>query len=331
MLSFRPHRFLVPNLMIAAMAFTLAGSPLGAASETPPPLEAIGHHAMLEARLAPAAVAAGDFIYIIGGSNRTTPTLDSVERLDLRTGRSEQYVRLRIGRVDHRAVLVGSRIYVLGGRSAFGSGPKYEASVEIIDLTSGEVSRGPDLPDAKASFACVAVGDRILVIGGQRSRSGERAWTNTVQVLDTGAGTWTEAAPMPAPRETNAVVVDGGFVVVPGGYNGRRAVSEVEVFNPREGRWSSIAPLPEAVSAHALAFAGRNMYLVGEYRTIQQLMVYDLVTKRATIHRLKEGARFAAALVHQEMLYVVGGETSRDLGVSDRIAVFRLADPILAH
>src|SRR5688572_22187256 len=57
------------------------------------PLVKIGELKMRERRLAPAAAVHGDFIYIVAGSGADTGPLDSIERLNVRTGDSEPFAK----------------------------------------------------------------------------------------------------------------------------------------------------------------------------------------------------------------------------------------------
>ena len=248
------------------------------------PLIKIGKFNMREARYQPAAVAQGDFIYIIGGSNSHETILDSVERFNVRTGQSEEFAQLGIGRRGHRAVLIDNRIYVFGGysvqgfqisansmaasgaiagtnpfdftsdrpyshRDEFGQNPNLlpdpevgdymkrslsrlgesethtvehlglEQAVEVIDLATRKVTHAPKMPDARALFACVVRDGKIYIVGGQRPYrfSETTARTNTVKIFDPATNKWSDGVPMPTPRETLGVLVDGGVIVVPGG------------------------------------------------------------------------------------------------------------------
>jgi len=85
------------------------------------PLLKIAEHPVVEPRYGAAVVAEGDYLYLIGGSNDEGTRLDSVERIDLRTGRAEPWIKLQIPRRYHGAVIAGGKICVLGGTS--GQGP----------------------------------------------------------------------------------------------------------------------------------------------------------------------------------------------------------------
>ena len=358
------------------------------------PLIKIGEYKMREERYQPAAVAQGDFIYIIGGGTAHETLLDSVERFNVRTGQSEKFATLGIARRAHRAVLIGNRIYVLGGYSLQGfqisansmvatgavpgsnpfdvtsdrpyspfderannpnllpdpevgdyikrdlsrlgqgttsavSGVEHQAldqSVEVIDLATRKVTHAPEMPDARAQFGCVVRDGKIYVIGGQRPyRHYLTAHTNTVKIFDPATNKWSDGVPMPTPRDSQGVLVDGDVIVVPGGFDGRQPRDEVEVFNPADNLWRILPPLCRPTSAHSLVFLDHYLFLFGDYAFPGELVAYDLRAKLSEIFTLHyTPARHTAAVVHEGKIYVIGG---RPYGVSDplrSIQVFTL-------
>ena len=344
------------------------------------PLVKVADYRMREARFAPAAVADGDFIYIIGGSNSGNATLDSIERFNVRTGVSENFAKLNIGRLWHCAVVAGGKIYVLGGKSVqlrpagspggaefdvrrpylnnpdarpyfeptaedrfrairkqelHGGDPtdpvqnmaglELEGSMEVVDLATRKVSRGADLPEARAAFACVEFSGKIYAIGGQVARGSTLARSGAMAVFDLATGKWSHGAPMPTPRESAAVWVDGGFIIVPGGYNGRVALDVVDVFNPRQGTWRSLPPLCRPMSAHSLVFLGHYLFLFGNYASPEELVAYDLFSKESASFTLEyKSARHTAAVVREGKIYVIGGKVYRSSEALDYIQVFTL-------
>ena len=316
------------------------------------PLIKVAEFRMRERRFAPAAVAHKDSLYIIGGLVSDGNLSNSIERLDVRTGQSEIVARLRIPRLWHRAVVVGDKIYVLGGMTTgIGAtdhathlesamrlnrrvpqivempmaqiGLDVEDSVEIVDLVSGTVSPGPKMPDPRSQFACVKLGGSLYVVGGRRVFRGKLSCTNTTEILDLAQSNWRQGAPMPTAQETDGAVVDGGFIVVAGGYTGLHPTSEVNVYDPRDGTWRTITPLCRSTSAHAVVFFGSYLFLFGDYETPERLLAYNLKTKQSEIFTLGyTAARHTAAVVNDGRFYVVGGKEIRDSDPLDLIQVF---------
>ncbi len=270
----------------------------------------LGFH-LSTGRFASAAVAEGGYIYVIGGGNNQGVALDDVLRFDPRTGRSEFFAKLKSPRRNHRAVAYLGKIYVLGGyngRPMFGDSI-FEASMEVIDLATREVSSAPPMPVAKAGFACAISGGKLYVLGGAKVKNnGSIATTNSVEAYDLAKRTWSNALPMPTPRMGVAVNVEG-FIIVPGGVIGRREVADVEVFNPRDNIWRTLPPLDRKVNATSLAFLDHYLFLFGP----RDLTVYEMKQKQSTSYRFNyEGASDAAAVIMGGNIFVIGGRRAGD-------------------
>lgn len=255
----------------------------------------------------------------------THPTvLDSIERIDVRTGVSEFFGKLSRPRAWHRAVLVVDRVYVLGGDSPGRGGQPLESAVEVLDLATGETSiAAAGQPDPRANFGCVELAGKIYVIGGRHRAGADTANTNTVEVLDVVTGQWSDGPPMPTPRQCNAVVVTGGFIVVPGGFDGKRSLTTVEVFDPRNAAWRTLPPLGRETSAHSVAFLDHHVFLFGDYHASGSMVAYDLFEKRSEVFSVNRMiARHTSAVTHNGRIYVVGGKLSSDQRALDRVYVF---------
>jgi hypothetical protein len=340
-------------MLLAAVAALTASFPAGVAhaqEDSPPvtlprvavsanvPLVKIGEHRMRLARYSPAAVAAGDFIYILSGQTDTDDIVTSVERFDPRTNTSEHFADLKQGRIWHGAVAVGEKIYVIGGsvsgrsfvvRHEVVNGVTADDSVEIVDLATRTVTAGPRMPAARTQFACVHFQGRIYLIGGKtQDRSSRQAITNSIAVLEVATGKWSLAAPMPTPRQPAAAVVDGGFLIVAGGFNGTRALDVVEVYDPRRDAWGTLPPLVTLRSAHSIVFSGDSLFLFGDYASPQELLAYNLRSKQSEVFELGyTPARHTAAVKHSDRIYVIGGKQSRNAQPTDLIQVFAPAPP----
>lgn len=296
------------------------------------PLVKVGELTLRERRFAPAAAAAGDFIYVTGGLAADQAGVTAVERVDVRSGHSEVFAVLRSARFWHATVLVEGKLFVLGGTTPGlrpGGSSDLEASLEIVDLATGGVTRGPDLPQPRRSFGCVALGGKIYVIGGQREHRGRVAATNTVVVFDVPTQKWSEGPPMHTPRDAAAVAVDGGFIIVPGGYDlAKGALNVVEVLDPRENAWRELPPLVRRMSAHSLAFLGRHLFLFGDYETPGEILAYDLRSRKSEVFTLGyRAARHAAALAHRGRIYVIGGRETKEAAPLDIIQIFEPVGP----
>ena len=132
----------------------------------------------------------------------------------------------------HAAVLDG-QFWAIGGRDA-----AIDATVtvnESFDFSSGKWMTGhAPLPTARGGFAVAALGDELLVIGGE----GGGKVSNAVEAYAPGTDSWRTLAPMPTARHgIQAVTCNGSVYIAAGGTKqgrGPTAVHEVFSFGPRQ-------------------------------------------------------------------------------------------------
>lgn len=172
-------------------------------------------------RGAAGAVAYGDHIYVVagndGGHGPHATAVDWFDRFDPRTGTWEELPPAPRGRDHFHAAVVGSRLYAVGGRDSGVEGfiDSTFAEVDVFDFETGEWSTLTEspLPTERAGNMTVAVGDRVIVTGGEGFG---QAWGET-DVLDTETGTWTSLGSLNQPRHgTQAVLYDGKIWVAAG-------------------------------------------------------------------------------------------------------------------
>jgi N-acetylneuraminic acid mutarotase len=115
---------------------------------------------------------------------------------------------------DHfHAAVVNGKFYAIGGRNK-----DINATTTVnqaYDLATGSWQTGlAPLPTARGGFAAAALGDEILIIGGE---GGSKTFA-TVEAYNTSMNTWRTLASMPTPRHgIQAAVCNGGVYVAAGG------------------------------------------------------------------------------------------------------------------
>ncbi len=337
----KPARFFLGLLALSFSADASAQDPvtLPKVSVTANvPLLKVAEHRMLEKRFAPAAVTDGRYLYFIGGQDAGGAPLDSIERFDPETGKSEPFARLQTARLWHRAVVHQGKIFVLGGATpAFQKSAMRRlqspgrilsplmlcAEVETVDLATGRVGKMPPMPTPRKEFGCVVIGGKIHVLGGQRFYKEKSSCTNSVDIFDPAAGEWTTGVPMIKPLISDAVLVDGSTIVVPGGYDGSVASEVVQAYDPTQGSWGLIPSLCKQSSAHSVVVLGSHLFLFGNYSNPGELIAYDLATKVSETFTLQyTPARHAAAVALNGRIYVAGGKEQIDSTPLDSIQVF---------
>ena len=225
-------------------------------------------------RYGAAVVTAGDYLYVIGGSNEQGTRLDTIERIDVRTGQSTPWARLRLARRHHRAVVLGSSIYVLGGTSYIG-----KDSDLISELTEYNEDDNVTFASARTHNTSGAVqyttGSSLKWYGGGGSApslGGEPsviAYENSMEVIDLATGQSHFGPPMPVGKALFGCVALDHKIYVFGGQ--RRHGDQVfttnttEVFDPVAGQWSPGVNMPTprrctavVVDYFAVILGGRN-------------------------------------------------------------------------
>ncbi len=206
---------------------------------------------------APAAVALGPKIYVIGGFRGVTdlPTA-AVRVFDTRTRVWSAAPPLPAPRGGAAAVVLDGRIHVLGGGNEFST----IADHSVFDPTTGRWTSAAPLPRAEGSPAAVVLGGKIVAIGG---RSGPSDFGATY-VYDPSTNRWTRGPGIP-PRGTEGAATWQGAIYLFGGESQRTGtvLGDVLRLAPGATAWRRVASLLVPRNyARSVVYRGR-IYVVG--------------------------------------------------------------------
>jgi type 1 glutamine amidotransferase/N-acetylneuraminic acid mutarotase len=145
------------------------------------------------------------------------------------------------------AAAVGDEIWIVGGFVGNHPGPATER-VQIYNTLTDTWREGPPLPQRRASGAAVYHDGKVHYFGGllpdRRTDVGE----HYVFHLNNPEAGWTEATPMPEPRNhLSGVVINGKIYAIGGqfGHDGQvRDQSFLHVYDPDTDAWERKADLP---------------------------------------------------------------------------------------
>jgi N-acetylneuraminic acid mutarotase len=310
------------HLLLIALS---VGAAAVAAAASKPPFVETGEYELPGPRFGAAAVADNDAVYIIGGrqGGNLGVALGDILRFDLRTHQITVLTQDLIPRVFLGAVLVGGKIYVMGGIGKIGN---YWADVQIFDLASGRISEGPALPTPRAFFAAAAIGSRIYVAGGTVTK---RSRTDEVDCLDLVRGSWAKCAAMPVPTSVHGAV-SGDHLILPGGFDpelgrGSEALANVQSYDPGTGSWRALQPLCTPMDSSAVAATGGRLFIFGNNHSPALVVVYEISSGKSEAYSLGEVVgRNAAVAVVGRTIYLVGGNSpSRGMRLAEnRIEIF---------
>ncbi len=154
---------------------------------------------------------------------------------------------------DVKAVLIGEKIYVPGGRLADGTPSDL---LEIFDPRENTWEKGAALPLAISVYALADFEGQMYLFGGW---DGEQA-LDSVYIYDPDEDAWREGTPMPTARFDAGAGEAGGKIFVIGGWDGERALTVNEVYFPErdvQENW---------LGQHKLNFRAAVCQCSGKYR-----------------------------------------------------------------
>jgi hypothetical protein len=241
-------------------------------------------------------------------------------------------------RTDASVAFFGGSIYVVGGFAADGA-PTATTFVLTPDAATGDlgewtVSETLALPEARADSAIVALGDGLLLIGGQNADGATRTtWKAPFDAESADLGAWTvEPGVLNDPSTGGLAAQVGDYVWLYGGSNGSnptRTVERGELESTADGqvlaRWGVHGPdnptnLPEGrVDATGFVSTGA-LYLVGgsDGSSARSEVWWAVPSGDGTIDEWKHlaetdlpapGLAGAAALTSGAEVYLIGGRT----------------------
>ena len=157
---------------------------------------------------------------------------------------------------------------------------------------------------------------RFYIVGGYFRRDSSA----DVTVYDPAADAWTQAAPLPEPRNHLGVAALGGFLYAAGGGEGAGVFADAWRFDPKADAWTAIAPMPARREAFGLVSLAGKLYAVGgvvQGTTNRQLVTaYDPATDRWTIDLapLPTLREHVTAVAFEDRVWVIGGRWASNLG-----------------
>lgn len=234
--------------------------------------------ALPEPRAAFAVASLSDQIYVIGGENQDG-VLGSVVRYDVGFEAWTSLSSKPTPVTDARAVVLGEKIYVAGGRRS-NDPADVIATFERYDPRTESWEQLRDMPQPRSGYALATAEGKLYLFGGW---DGAR-YRQEVFEYDPGRDEWRERTPMPTARAYgDAAVVDASIYVL-GGENesGRLATSEL-YFPAREGEqpWVRRPPMPQARSRFgAVGVSSPSViYVIGGDQAMEPLQ-YNADTDR---------------------------------------------------
>ncbi len=161
------------------------------------------------------------------------------------------------------ATIAGDQnVYVFGGITSGLASEDIHLSCARYDVSSGQWSSLPDLPDTLGKIASAAnvVGTIAYVIGGYHVFDGPpvELSSNKVHRLDLLSNTWLpDGAPIPVPIDDQVQAVwRDSLIYVITGWSNTTNVANVQVYDPALDSWSTATPVPNNNQYKAFGASG---------------------------------------------------------------------------
>jgi len=170
-------------------------------------------------------------IYVIGGNQNghMSGAVKWFDEYDPSTGRWTQLPDAPDSRDHFSAVVVNDKLIAAGGRrtafpNTFGD---TVGAVNVYNFTTGQWSKGLDIPTRRAGTMALSVGTEAIVIGGE---SGTTATAhNNVQAYDVNNGTWRLLQPLVVGRHGGGAARVGDTLHVISGNTSRGGGNETRL------------------------------------------------------------------------------------------------------
>ena len=248
-----------------------------------------------------------------------------------------------IRRVEGGSATVGDRLYVLGGFTENYAGVTQR--LDVYDFTTGQWSRGADLPGGETEQATAADGRYVYSVGGQLGpgNGDQHPGTAAAWRYDTTTDVWDRLPDLPAIRFGASAAVTDGFLYVFGGdeanfIEARGDGWKLDLTDPA-ATWRPVATMPFAVDfAEAVVLGGKIYVPGGEYAHAvsyvqrAELQIYDPAADSWSLGApMPVPSSHARAVAYDGQIWVLGGQKFDQIVLSQVVSYDPATDRWLRH
>ncbi|MEJ2258164.1 MAG: kelch repeat-containing protein [Woeseiaceae bacterium] len=229
---------------------------------------------MLRAVTNHAAVALDGKIYVVGGEEDFLPMSGAVQEYDPATQLWTLRASMQTPREGAAAAAFDGRIYVIGGTS----GGMDIGTVEAYDPATDSWASLPPLTEPRRDLSAEVVGDELMALGGHTgSYALDAGYRRVVEVYDPVDNVWLGAADMLLPRADFASAVVATELIIAGGSNWARGLSDVSSLDPASGNWRMRTAMPTELAWPRGESVGGSLYVFDTEVTYQYNPDNDLL------------------------------------------------------
>jgi N-acetylneuraminic acid mutarotase len=168
--------------------------------------------------------------------------------------------RMPESRAAGGSVIVGGKLYIVGGVTSAGGGRALSELVLVYDIAR---RRWSELlgPTPREHLAVTSLGGRIYVIGGRKA--GADTNLALVEVLTPGRRKWQRLPRLPSSRGGTGAAGIAGSIVSVGGETSTRTIGTVYRYDVKRRRWSRLPNLPTPRHGLGVVAVGGRVYVIG--------------------------------------------------------------------
>jgi N-acetylneuraminic acid mutarotase len=185
----------------------------------------------------------------------------AVEEFDFAEGKWRARASLPGPRRDATAVVIGDRIYPVGGFDK----TNQPLPILVYDPVRDAWEARRSVSKALSCWGAHWIDGRIYIFGSQEETPG----SSVLEVYDPARDTISRRRPVPWPRVAYATAQAGGKIYVLGGHLTKleEPQSSVDAYDPANDTWAKAADLPKPKSWAGALGVGTKIYVMGGVQT----------------------------------------------------------------
>jgi N-acetylneuraminic acid mutarotase len=158
----------------------------------------------------------GKTIYMAGGLNGISPTVDTATSYDTASGKWATLPKLPEAKDHGGGAVVGDTFYAVGGRTA--GIASLRSTVYSLNATATAWKKETSMRVARGGISVAAAHGKVYAFGGEGNpAAGSRGVFPNIESYDVQTGLWAEEPPMMTPRHGTGAASVGDTIYIPGG------------------------------------------------------------------------------------------------------------------
>lgn len=332
-------------VIVLITAITISNNVLKAASPSPTapantltnPPRWQSNPGLPEGRAAMGAVAYNNNLYLVGGDTATGVSGDLIG-YNLTSSEWKQLAAKPTPVSEVKAVLIGEKIYVPGGKRADGS---ITNVLEVYDPRLNTWDTRAPMPTAVSNYALTTYEGNLFLFGGW---DGSRILDKVFR-YDPDNNQWETRSLKPGARMSGAAAALDGRILLIGGQNEQGGSKEVWIYYPDrdsegDSAWEKAPDLPEARYGFAAATLANSIFILGGQSSpsdqrVQPILVLtpdSLIWQSIDLPAQKIGSQ-VALLAAGNYLHVLGGQVNGRLESEHLVyqALYTVSIPLISN